>query len=266
MHKEAPMKYYDQHVHSNFSFDSGTELSDYLKYAKGYLVTTEHVDLENSANGFQDSWMDYERYSTYLKTLQKQTDIRLLRGVEIGWLPRHHAQLMAWLQNKQFDIILLSIHQNGSFDYMDEEARQHEISYILHSYFQQMLAAVQSDLPANVLSHFDYVSRIQDVDTDTFLAIAHPYMEQIFPEMIKRSIALELNTRSMFQYGQLPLYETVVDWYKQLGGAMFTMSSDAHKAEAYAFHFHEGREFLRRHDISKLTVFQEGKPYMINWE
>ena len=82
------MKYYDQHVHSNFSFDSGTELSDYLKYAKGHLVTTEHVDLENSANGFQDSWMDYERYSTYLKTLQKQTDIRLLRGVEIGWLPQ----------------------------------------------------------------------------------------------------------------------------------------------------------------------------------
>ena len=129
-----------------------------------------------------------------------------------------------------------------------------------------MLDALRSGIPANVLSHFDYVSRIQDVDTNTFLTIAHPYMEKIFPEMIKRGIALELNTRSMFQYGQLPLYEIVVDWYIQMGGRMFTMSSDAHKAQAYAYHFDEGKEFLRRHDISKLTVFQEGKPIEIAWE
>ena len=30
------MNYYDQHVHSSFSFDSQTELSDYLKHADGY--------------------------------------------------------------------------------------------------------------------------------------------------------------------------------------------------------------------------------------
>ena len=117
------MNYYDQHVHSSFSFDSQTELSDYLKHADGCFVTTEHVDLENSANHFMDSWMDYDRYSLYLENLQKNTDIRLLKGVEIGWLRKHHGRLMAWLQCKQFDIILLSIHQNGIFDYMDEEAK-----------------------------------------------------------------------------------------------------------------------------------------------
>ena len=61
--------------------------------------------------------------------------------------------------------------------------------------------------------------------------------------MIKRGIALELNTRSMFQYGQLPLYEIVVDWYIQMGGRMFTMSSDAHKAQAYAYHLMRERNF-----------------------
>ena len=71
------MNYYDQHVHSSFSFDSQTELSDYLKHADGCFVTTEHVDLENSANHFMDSWMDYDRYSLYLENLQKNTDIRL---------------------------------------------------------------------------------------------------------------------------------------------------------------------------------------------
>mgnify|MGYP000718430500 FL=1 len=62
---------------------------------------------------------------------------------------------MAWLQCKQFDIILLSIHQNGIFDYMDEEAKKHDIIYILRSYFQQMLDALRSGyIPANVLQSF----------------------------------------------------------------------------------------------------------------
>ena len=54
------MNYYDQHVHSSFSFDSQTELSDYLKHADGCFVTTEHVDFENSANHFMDSGMYYD--------------------------------------------------------------------------------------------------------------------------------------------------------------------------------------------------------------
>ena len=102
------MKYYDQHVHSSFSFDSRTELADYLPYANDTFVTCEHVDLENSANDFRDSWMDYKAYCAYLQQLQEKTDIQLLKGVEIGWLPAHHERLKHWLQDKQFDIIPVS--------------------------------------------------------------------------------------------------------------------------------------------------------------
>ena len=76
------MKYYDQHVHSSFSFDSRTELADYLPYANDTFVTCEHVDLENSANDFRDSWMDYKAYCAYLQQLQEKTDIQLLKGVK----------------------------------------------------------------------------------------------------------------------------------------------------------------------------------------
>ena len=258
------MKYYDQHVHSSFSFDSRTELADYLPYANDTFVTCEHVDLENSANDFRDSWMDYKAYCAYLQQLQKKTEIQLLKGVEIGWLPAHHERLKHWLQDKQFDIILLSIHQNGFFDYMDEEAKQHDAAELLHGYFQQMLEGVQSDIPANVLSHFDYVNRIQGMEAEQFLTAAIPYLKKIFPVMMQRNMALELNTRSMFQYHQLPLYEAVVKLYMDMGGSLFTMSSDAHKTEAYAFQFDKGRDFLQHHGISTLTVFQGGRPYSIS--
>ena len=43
MNKEAPMNYYDQHVHSSFSFDSQTELSYYMKPANIIIYTKYNV-------------------------------------------------------------------------------------------------------------------------------------------------------------------------------------------------------------------------------
>lgn len=260
------MNYYDQHVHTCFSFDSKATLQEYLPLAKGCLITTEHVDLENPANGFQDSWMDYDAYSACIKELQTHTDIELRKGVEIGYCASHLDRLLAWLQDKDFDIILLSIHQNGDYDYMDEEAKEYDSEEVLHRYFQQMLEAVKVFPCANVLTHFDYVSRIQDIGDELFLKVAIPYLKQIFPVMIEKQIALELNTRSMFQYGQLSLYEVVVDLYIDMGGHMFTMSSDAHTASAYSYAFDKGRDFLRRHGIHDLYIFHKQLPQRIALE
>lgn len=258
--KEIPMNYYDQHIHTDFSFDSTANMEDYLAHAQGCFVSTEHVDLKNPANNFHDSIMDYDAYSSHIEELSKHTTIELRKGVEIGYCSAHHDRLVNWLSDKEFDIVLLSFHQNGIFDYMDEEAKEHDPKEVLHMYFQQMLDGVKAFPYANVLTHFDYVSRIQDISDEMFLNIATPYLKQIFPLMIEKRIALELNTRSMFHYGQLSLYETVVDLYKDMGGTMFTMSSDAHTAAAYAYAFDKGRLFLQRHGIKELQVFEKQIP------
>ena len=54
---------FDQHVHSNFSFDSNEELENYVNVSnKNDIVTTEHLDFSNPIINYEDSSIDYLKY------------------------------------------------------------------------------------------------------------------------------------------------------------------------------------------------------------
>lgn len=257
------MQYYDQHVHTNFSFDAREDLRSYVALAKDCVITTEHLDLNNPSQDFKDSMPDDAGYERLRHEIAKETNVRLLKGIEVGYRPDLQERILSFLANKHYDLVLLSIHQNGRYDYMDEEARQYPIEEVLHEYFSAMCQGVKEFPCANVVAHFDYVARIQKIEKETFLKIAIPYLKEIFPVMIEKQMALELNTRSMFQYGQLALYEEIVPLYQHMGGKLFTLSSDAHKAESYEYAFDQGKAFLQRHGIKELVVYQQQKPVLL---
>lgn len=50
--------YYDQHMHSNFSFDSEEKLENYFEATDSPIVTTEHFDLANPLEGGRDTIPD----------------------------------------------------------------------------------------------------------------------------------------------------------------------------------------------------------------
>lgn len=45
------MKIYDQHLHSNFSFDSEENIENYFLNNENNIVTTEHMDVANPVTG-----------------------------------------------------------------------------------------------------------------------------------------------------------------------------------------------------------------------
>ena len=63
------LKYYDQHVHSHFSFDSEERLENYLNISNNFLVTTEHLDFKNPIIDFQTNYPDYPAYIAEIKLL-----------------------------------------------------------------------------------------------------------------------------------------------------------------------------------------------------
>ncbi len=73
-------------------------------------------------------------------------------------------------------------------------------------------------------------------------------------------MAFELNTRSMYQYGNVELYEQMIVWYLELGGTSFSLGSDAHSIAYYGFHFDEAIALLEKQGISAVTVFEQQQP------
>ena len=51
---------FDQHVHSNFSFDSNETLENYINVSNNNdIIMTEHLDFANPIINYEDSLIDY---------------------------------------------------------------------------------------------------------------------------------------------------------------------------------------------------------------
>ena len=256
------MQYYDQHLHTYLSYDSREQFENYLKLAEDFLVTTEHLDLRN-IRVHADCLFDYDEYRLKISELNQKYPTQVLAGIEVGYLKSVHNRTLDFLRDKEFDIKLLSFHQTEEFSFLDPVVYSYNPIQLLQDYLGIMLAGIKDFNDVNVLAHFDFGIRLLDIDKATFIKHGENYLIEIFKEAISHNIALELNTRSMYDYDKLPLYDYAIDLYKQLGGDMFVLSSDAHSASYYNFQFEEAYKVLQRHQIKYLTVFQRGKPIKV---
>lgn len=251
------MKYYDQHLHTHHSFDSEESFENYLStYSPDFFVTTEHLDFKNPYVNGEDSIPKYKEYIKEINHLSDEYNTRLLKGIEVGYVDTHHSLIHTFLEDKNYDIILLSIHQNGLFDYMDDDVLKLNVSDLINDYYSRMLQAVQKVDFANVLTHFDYGMRRLDIDVDDFKDIAEPYLIDIFKTIIEKEIAFELNAKSFIKYDNRKLYEYAIPLYISLGGTLFTLGSDAHISKDYRLGFEEMGSLLKEHGITELAVYQ----------
>lgn len=258
------MRYYDQHLHTYFSPDSIEEFENYLKKSDLPVVTTEHLDYYSSFQNMDDVIPDYEGYSKKIKELNEIYDNRLLRGIEVGFTYPDRHKIEEFMTGKEFDIVLLSIHHNGEHGFMHLNNDTKELNEHLEEYFGLMLQGIQHTPYANVLAHFDFGLRGYDNVTVEELSRFEGILTKILKAMMANNQALELNTRSMFRFGNAHLYDYVIELYRNLGGEMFTVSSDAHVAEDYELHFKEAFEMLKKHGVEKLVVFQNREPHFVD--
>lgn len=233
----------DTHCHTEYSFDSKEKVEEYLNLTQGLVVTTEHLDFDNPVTG-RDDIPDYRAYSSQWEELNKKYDNRLKKGIEVGYTEKSHGRILDFLKDKDYDIILLSIHQNGDFDYMDKGVRAMPARLVVEDYLNRMIEATERFPQASILAHIDYGFRALDYTMD-LLEENRDKFEAILKNIIKSQTALELNTRSMYQFKNLAIYQYVVRLYKDLGGDLYTLGSDAHFKNYYRYCFDQALDFLR---------------------
>lgn len=250
------MKRYDQHMHTHFSPDSEETLANYLKISQGTLVTTEHLDFHDFYNNEQDTVLDYDAYSATIAQLEATSGRRIRKGLEVGFTVESKEKILAYLEGKEFDVLLLSVHQNGRYDYLQPVVKKKEVRQVMHEYFGLLLIAIQHFPQANILSHFDYGIRLFDVTLEEFQK-HKTVLTAILKRMKTNKIALELNTRSMYEYGNVALDEQMIEWYVTMGGQRFSIGSDAHSVAHYGFHFKDAIALLKKHCVTKIAVYDQ---------
>ena len=249
---------FDQHVHSNFSFDSNEDLENYINVSnKNDIVTTEHLDFANPIINYEDSSIEYLKYIEEITGLNKKYSNKFFSGIEIGYTPNSEKRIEDFLKDKNFNLKLLSIHQNGLFDYMCVNKKLISLEALIQEYFKQMIQALESSIEFNVLAHFEYGIRIIDISVTDFDSLASKFLNKIIELIIKKEIAFEVNTKSMYKYKKENLYSYMIEKYLKKGGKLFTLGSDAHNIKDYAYKFDEARKFLLDRNIKEIILFKD---------
>lgn len=249
---------FDQHVHSNFSFDSNEELENYINVSnKNDIVTTEHLDFANPVINYEDSSINYLKYIEEIDSLNKKYSNKFFSGIEIGYTPNSEKRIEDFLKDKNFNLKLLSIHQNGIYDYMCVNKKLISLEALIQEYFEKMIQALESSIEFNVLAHFEYGIRIIDISVADFDSLASKFLNKIIELIVKKEIVFEVNTKSMYKYKKENLYSYMIEKYLKKGGKLFTLGSDAHNIKDYAYKFDEARKFLLARNVKEIILFKD---------
>ena len=249
---------FDQHIHSSYSFDSNENLENYINVSDNNdIITTEHLDFENPIINYKDSLIDYLKYVGQIKNLNKKYSNKFFSGIEIGYTQKSEKKIEDFLKNKNFNLKLLSIHQNGNYDYMCVNKKLISLEVLIQEYFEQMIQALESSIKFDVLAHFEYGLRIINISVIDFDRLASVFLNKIIELIVKKEIAFEVNTKSMYKYKKENLYSYMIEKYIKKGGKLFTLGSDAHNIKDYAYKFDEAKKFLLSKNIKEIILFKD---------
>ena len=262
------MKYYDQHVHSYYSFDSEQKIEEYLSLAVkmgiAHFVLTDHLDLNYLDSG-KDLSFDIQKQHEELMLLQKQyPNIQMLKGIEIGYKPNELNHIRDIIKNNRFDVINFSLHESDGIDfYYKEPFIERGPEKTIKLYFQRLLEMVNDFDDYDVLCHLDFgFKTFYLIDSKASINEYQDIIKEILKVIIKKDKTLEINTKVQ---EMLPLEHTIslLRMYKDLGGKNLTLSSDAHKANRYCSSFEKYLELIKNEGFDHLCYFIGRERYEI---
>lgn len=262
----------DFHTHCCFSSDSKSTpeamIEGAIKKGISTLCFTDHQDFDFPSETplFTFDCDAYFEKLLALKAIYKER-IEILIGVELGLQPHLQARYRELLAGFPFDFVIGSSHLVQGMDpYYPEffEHRSEEEGYL--TYFEETLKNIHACDTFDVYGHIDYIVRYgPNKNADYSYAKYGDILDEILRALIARGKGIELNTAG-FKYGlgvPNPCPE-VLQRYRELGGEILTIGSDAHVPEHLAYDFARVRDILTACGFSYYTLFRDRKPEFVS--
>lgn len=288
------MRLWDTHLHTDFSGDCDVTPESMIQGAKQLglpgICFTDHLDWDHAdiPNRFV---LDVENYVPKCRSLAKEQKtvaaeqvtpadrkcalkdtgdtFTVCTGIEIGLQPHLVERVKRLVSEYPFDFVIASTHLSGTHDLPDIplfKELSEDASY--EAYFKRVHENILLFDDFDVYGHIDYVVRYgpnqnKYYSYEKFADI----IDEVLKALIQKGKGIEINT-SGFKYGlgQSHPSEEIIRRYRQLGGEIITIGSDAHRPEHIGYAFDKVPEILKEAGFRYYTVFQERKPRFLPLE
>ena len=272
----------DMHTHSRNSHDAKFPVMDICnaEIAAGVkiMAVTDHCDsfLCGDYPGFDMYSNIVASYKEALAANEEAGDkCEVLTGIELGegfWYPAYTKKVLGLVP---YDVVIGSVHavkcplvegKTGTkiaFSQIAwENVSEEEIADFFDKYFDDVLTCVQTqdiDIMAHLGCTKGYILRKKGLNVDL-----HPYEEKIrkiFEVIIKRGIAMEISTSPHADTGLFYPDEWIIKMYREMGGYLITISSDAHSPKKAGDYFREIAEMLKEMGFKNIFYYKNRRSY-----
>lgn len=226
---------FDFHMHSAISFDSKADASEMVRAAVAAgmkeICFTDHLDYDPFAEKDKFTFKTQLYNDTYDNL--HHPDLKIRRGMEFGMLPDNRDTLTADLQRRPFDFVLGSVHFVDGIDiYYKEFWEGKTIDQAEARVLEQTLACVQAHDGFDVLAHLTYASKAgsNPVKRPISFEMHRELIDEILRTLVSKGKGLEVNTSGVDICGAYLPSADYLRRFKELGGEIVTVGSDAHNA------------------------------------
>ena len=238
------MHLFDNHNHSQFSFDGGrTSVEASARAAaaadlKG-ICFSDHCDhyvppMKASFEDLKPEHFDVPQQQAEIDRVQGLLgdNIKILKGIEIGMYEECREDIRKVLSENSFDQVLASVHYIQQTDpyyggYYDDKDWKQAYGTYLETIYREMTWLADFD----IMGHYDYIVRYAPYPVTS---IRYSDFSDIFDEMFRYLIqegkALEINTKSYENHkGRTVVQDKdVLLRYREMGGEIISLGSDSH--------------------------------------
>ena len=252
------MQLFDFHIHSTCSDDAKNTMTEMAlassKAGIDVICFTDHLDLDDYHTGTPLSdpltiWPTVlEQYAAAKEACAGIIDIRL--GMELGEANHNPVYAACCAAQPELDFVLGSIHNlrnTTDFYYLQYQSLEHCYT-LLDIYLLELIELSKLDC-YDCMSHIGYTRRYMlkaGYDAVITLERYRDQLDQIFRTLIENGRGIELNCSGFRHAGistsipDLPLLKR----YRELGGEIITIGTDAHRVADAGRFIHEGYELL----------------------
>jgi len=236
-----------------------------MRLGFSHACPTEHADFHPPDPCY--GRLDMVTYSRALAACRQKFagQMVVLQGIEVDYQSRYDGAVRAFLAQHSVDFAIGSTHYADGHFVVDALLEAYDADTAYRRYFQAVRETAASGL-FDVLGHLDLLKRYGIPRWGSYSR--RPYVddiEAILQAAVGSGTGLEINTSGL---RQAPA-ETFPDLhtlrrYRELGGEIVTLGSDAHQPAHVGQHIHQGLALAQVAGFKAIAVFIERTPHWLD--
>lgn len=263
---------FDCHIHSEHSFDSKLPVKEICLQAEKLglrgLAITDHSE----GQGLRDREWDFPSHiadsvkNTRFAQQEFEGRLKVICGFEIAQVLQDYDLANQIVDGNSFDFIIGSLHGIGrtkeTFEYW-VHTEPVDIDRKIEDYYNQIMEMTRWG-KFDVLGHLTYPIRYVTAKHKIPLDFARysDLMDQVLRLLIETGHGIEINTSGLRQGVDLPMpHLPWVKRYRELGGEIVTIGSDAHFIEHVGADVAPCMDMMKEAGFRYFTYYIDRKPH-----